>query len=168
MLPSFVSTLAAPLPLPLVQILAQACLSHVLERHPELFDRLGTFAERPITIAPTDVPFEFTLLLARRVVLAARCDNRSDPFGTRVSGPLVMLLALAEGRLDADAEFFGRRIGVEGDMETALALRNAAESVALDFVREFTPHLGFGRRTGQRVLHGLRRSLLAREGLPCN
>lgn len=168
MLPPILSTLAAPLPLPLVQRLAQSSLEHVLERHPQLFDRLGSFAERPIAICPSDAPFEFTLLLARRTVRAARRGFGSTAYATRISGPIVMLLALAEGRLDGDAEFFGRNISVEGDMETALALRNAAESISLDLVRDLAPRWGWAHRPGQLLLGALRRSLLTREGLPCN
>ena len=168
MLPPILRTLAGPLPLPLVQRIAQASLEHVLERHPELFDRLGSFAERPIAICPTDAPFEFTLVLARRTVRASRQGARSHRCATRISGPLVMLLALAEGRLDGDAEFFGRKISIEGDMETALALRNAAESISLDFVRDLLPRWRLARGPARVLLGTLRRSLLTRERLPCN
>jgi predicted lipid carrier protein YhbT len=168
MLPPILSTLAVPLPLPFVQRIAQASLVQVIGRHPDLFDRLGSFAERPITICPTDAPFEFTLMLARRAVRTSRRGARRNAYATRISGPLVMLLALAEGRLDGDAEFFGRKITIEGDMETALALRNAAESSSLDLVRDLTPDWGWAQRPGQLLLGALRRSLLAREGLPCN
>jgi predicted lipid carrier protein YhbT len=168
MLPPFFSALAAPLPLPLVQRVAQSSMTQNLRRHPGLFDRLGSFAERPIAICPTDAPFEFTLVLARRRVRATRRGAKQPAYATRISGPIVLLLALAEGRLDGDAEFFGRNIGIEGDMETALALRNAAESISLDFVRDLAPHWSWAQRPGRRLLGALRRSLLAREGLPCN
>ena len=59
-------------------------------------------------------------------------------------------------------------ITIEGDIETALALRNTAESISLDFVRDLAPRWGWAQRPGQRLLGALRRSLLAREGLPCN
>ena len=166
MLPPILSAFAAPLPLPVVQSIAQASLAQILHRHPGLFDRLGLFAERPIAICPTDAPFEFTLVLARRSVRATRRGAKPPAYATRISGPIVLLLALAEGRLDGDAEFFGRSISIEGDMETALALRNAAESISLDFVRDLAPP--WARRSGQRLLGALRRSLLAGEGLTCN
>lgn len=168
MLPPILSAFALPLPLPIVQRIAQLSLERVLEQHPDLFDRLGAFADRPIGICPTDAPFEFTLLLARRSVRVARQGAKPSPNATRITGPIVMLLALAEGRLDGDAEFFGRNISVEGDMETALALRNAAESVSLDFVRDLAPRWRLARRPAQLCLSALRRSLLAHEGLPCN
>ena len=168
MLPPILSTLAAPLPLPLVHRIAQTSLEHVLERHPELFDRLGAFAERSIAICPTDAPFEFTLVLARRTVRVTRRGTKPPAYATRISGPIVLLMALAEGRLDGDAEFFGRKITIEGDMETALALRNAAESISLDFVRDLLPRWRLARGPARLLLGTLRRSLLAREGLPCN
>lgn len=168
MLPPILRLLATPLPLPLVQGMAQASLTHILREHPELFDRLGTFAARPIAISPTDAPFDFTLVLARRSVRVTRRGATPPAYATRICGPIVLLLALAEGRLDGDAEFFGRHISIEGDMETALALRNAAESIPLDFVRDLTPPWRWAQRPGQAVLGALRRSLLEREGVPCN
>jgi predicted lipid carrier protein YhbT len=80
-----------------------------------------------------------------------------------VSGPLVLLLALAEGRADGDAEFFGRQIVVEGDMEAALALRNALENEAIDFARDLAPG-GLARGPVEAGLARLRTYLMAREG----
>jgi len=168
MLPPILRLLATPLPLPLVQGMAQASLTHILREHPGLFDRLGTFAARPIAISPTDAPFDFTLVLARRSVRVTRRGATPPAYATRICGPIVLLLALAEGRLDGDAEFFGRHISIEGDMETALALRNAAESIPLDFVRDLAPPWRWAQRPGQAVLGAVRRSLLEREGVPCN
>jgi predicted lipid carrier protein YhbT len=56
-----------------------------------------------------------------------------------VAAPLFILLALAEGRLDGDAEFFGRQLAIEGDMEAVLALRNAMENETVDFVADLAP-----------------------------
>jgi predicted lipid carrier protein YhbT len=168
MLLKLLSALAAPLPLPLVQRAAQASLDRVFARHPELFDRLGAFASRPVTICPIDAPFEFTIVPARRTVHTSRRGRASTAGSTRISGPLVLLLSLAEGKSDGDAEFFGRHITVEGDMEAVLALRNAAESVSLDFVEDLRPRLPLIGRPTQIALDALRRKLLVQEGLPCN
>jgi predicted lipid carrier protein YhbT len=49
----------------------------------------------------------------------------------RISGPLLTLLALFDGRGDADGAFFQRRIDVDGDTAAILALHNALEASEL-------------------------------------
>ncbi|MNL57055.1 SCP-2 sterol transfer family protein [compost metagenome] len=49
-----------------------------------------------------------------------------------IEGPLYLLLALLEGKYDADALFFSRDLSVTGDMEAMLALRNALDDCDID------------------------------------
>jgi predicted lipid carrier protein YhbT len=72
----------------------------------------------------------------------------------------VLLLALAEGRVDGDAEFFGRQISIDGDMEAVLALRNAIENSAIDFTKDLAPSRGPLRRPVEAVLGKVRSLLL--------
>jgi predicted lipid carrier protein YhbT len=161
-LPRPAQVLLAVTPLPAVALAANRLLQSVVVRHPRLFDRLGDYASRSFCIAPTDTPFEFLLRPAERKVEVRRPGRflRSD---ARIAGPLVLLLALAEGRLDGDAEFFGRQLIIDGDMEAVLALRNAMENEDLDFTRDFAPARGPLRRPAEAVLSTLRRVLLSRE-----
>ena len=53
-----------------------------------------------------------------------------------VEAPLVTLLALLEGRCDADALFFSRDLKVIGDMEAMLAMRNALDDCDIDLPRD--------------------------------
>ena len=162
-LPRPARTLLAALPLPVVSAVANLIMRSMIARHPQLFDRLGTYASARFCIAPTDAPFEFLVLPWQRRVQAGRPGRtlRSD---VRIAGPLLVLLSLAEGRIDGDAEFFGRTLAVEGDMEAALALRNALEDASLDFVRDVTSAFGPLGRPAQLLLDRVRAAFLAREG----
>ena len=59
-----------------------------------------------------------------------------------VAGPMVLLLALLEGRVDGDAEFFARELEIGGDMEAILALRNALDDNAIDLPSDIAPMAG--------------------------
>lgn len=162
-LPRPAQTLLATLPLPVVRGVANLIMRSMIARHPQLFDRLGTYASARFCIVPTDTRFEFLVLPWQRRVEVRRPGRtlRSD---VRIAGPLLVLLSLAEGRIDGDAEFFGRTLAIEGDMEAALALRNALEDANLDFVRDVTPVFGPLGRPAQLLLDRVRAGLLAREG----
>lgn len=161
LLPSPLQTLLEPMPLGASERAAQLALARVLRRHPDLFERLGEHAGKTIVFAPADLPFEFAVNPRHGTVRAARRGRilRSD---ARISGPLVLLLALAEGRVDGDAEFFGRQISIDGDMEAVLALRNALENAAIDFTRDLAPARGPLRRPVEAALGRLRTLLLER------
>lgn len=167
MLPLPIQRLIAPLPLALIERIAQATLRRTLHRHPALFDRLGEYADKIIVFHPADLELEFGVNPRRRTVLAARPHSIRE-YDTRISGPMVLLLGLAEGRLDGDAEFFGRQITIEGDMETALALRNAVEDASLDFAVDLAPGRGPLQRPVQTMLAKVRTALLARENAQWN
>ncbi|WP_395008901.1 ubiquinone anaerobic biosynthesis accessory factor UbiT [Devosia sp.] len=159
LLPSSIQTLLRPVPLALGERVAQQALASVLRRHPDLFERLGEHAGKTIVFAASDLPFEFAVNPRHGTVRAARPGGiaRSD---ARIAGPLVLLLALAEGRLDGDAEFFGRQISIDGDMEAVLALRNAVENSAIDFTKDLAPARGPLRRPVEAVLGKVRSLLL--------
>lgn len=162
LLPSSIQTLLRPVPLALGERTAQIALARVLRRHPDLFERLGEHADKTIVFAATDLPFEFAVNPKEGTVRAARPGGilRSD---ARICGPLVLLLSLAEGRVDGDAEFFGRQIAIDGDMELVLALRNALENSAIDFTKDLAPARGPFRRPVEAALDKVRTLLLARK-----
>lgn len=158
-LPSGLTLLARPLPPGLVQAIANAALARLLAKHPKLFDRLGDHARKSFVFAPTDLPFQFVVAPSSRIVTVLRRRNtmRTD---VRVSGSIVMLLALAEGRLDGDAEFFARDLSIDGDMEAILALRNAMDDCRIDLPTDLAPIAGPVRRPVEAGLRALRRALL--------
>lgn len=161
-LPPVVPKMLKPIPVPIAELAGQLAFARVIYRHPGLLDRLGESGGKTYCFAPTDLPFEFAVTPRSARVRAAH-RGRILRYDAKISGPVVLLLALAEGRLDGDAEFFGRQISIDGDMEAVLALRNAVENEAVDFVRDFAPAHGPLEGPVQKALDRLRTHLLARE-----
>lgn len=142
------------LPLLPLQILLATCLREIRARHPQIFDRLGNYADKTFGLAPTDLPFAF-VLEPRRFnprVLATRSLPRTD---VRIAGPFATLISLADGTCDGDALFFSRDIQIEGDMEAALALRNAIDDSRIDVIAEASAWLGPLSPVAQRILRDI-------------
>lgn len=129
-LPEAVKLCFAPLPLSLVQAPSTLLFRRVLARHPRLFDRLGDHARKRFGFVPTDLPFAYEVLPSVPAIRVVRPPAlRAD---ATISGPIVLLLALLEGRVDGDALFFARQLDISGDTEAILALRNALDDSDLD------------------------------------
>ena len=84
---------------------------------------------------------------------------------TTICGPLVLMLALAEGRIDGDAIFFARKLTVTGDMEAVLALRNALDDNEIDLVDAIGRLSGPMTRSITRALGSVRRQALKAHGV---
>lgn len=127
--------------LPLQPVLA-ASLYGIQKRHPGIFNRLGSYADKRYGLDPTDLPFAFVLEPRRvnpRVTATRSLPRRID---VRIAGPLAALIGLVEGTCDGDALFFSRDIQIEGDMEAAVALRNAVDDAGIDLFAESTTWMG--------------------------
>ncbi|WP_139974051.1 MULTISPECIES: ubiquinone anaerobic biosynthesis accessory factor UbiT [Brucella/Ochrobactrum group] len=103
----------------------------VMRAHPELFERLGDYATKRFRFSPSDIPFAFVIEPDKPRITIVRREEPTE-VDAGIEGPLVMLLALLEGKLDGDALFFSRDITVTGDMEAMLALRNALDDCNID------------------------------------
>jgi predicted lipid carrier protein YhbT len=93
----------------------------------------------------------------------------------RVTGTIAALIGLVDGSCDGDALFFSRDIQVEGDMEAAVALRNAIDEAGIDIVAESIAWLGPVSPIAAQLLRGVigtppgqQRSGLAPERRPWN
>ncbi len=143
----------------LVQRVANDVFQNVLRLHPSILDRLGEFKDRSFGFRPTGFPISFLIRPMRRQ-LEVRSHLADGAADATLSGPLHLLLSLAEGRYDADALFFSRDLTVTGDMEAMLALRNALDDCHLDLPTDIGSLAGpFGpmvknlaERTRKRVL----------------
>lgn len=162
-LPRFVRLLLWPMPVAAIQLVAQASLDRVVARHPQLFDRLSEYENRRFAIVATDLGLCFIIVPRSRRVSVQRGPRVPDA-DVRIAGRLLTLLSLAEGRLDGDAEFFARGLSIEGDMEAALALRNAMEDCRLDLPADLGSAAGPLRRPVERGLCGIRSYLLSHGG----
>jgi O2-independent ubiquinone biosynthesis accessory factor UbiT len=123
---------------------------------PDLLARLGEHAGKTFLFTPTDLPFAFSIVPARSAMRVSASSDKTSRSDVRIAAPLFLLLALAEGRVDGDAEFFGRQLSIEGDMAAAVALRNALENARLDLVEAFTPAYGPLRSPVGLALRALR------------
>ena len=154
-LPKIVILPVAAMPVWVVERASRLALDLVLKRHPTLFDRLGDYSGRRYLFTPTDLPLAFEVVPADKSIRIYR--NGTDAKGDAVvSGPIVTLLALAEGRVDGDALFFSRELEISGDTEAVLALRNALDDSALDLPRDLAPAAGPLHRPAQWALERLR------------
>ncbi|APO78798.1 SCP2 sterol-binding domain-containing protein (plasmid) [Rhizobium etli 8C-3] len=156
-----------PVPLPLAQGVSAFLLRQILERHPGLFDRLGAFKEMRFAFVPIDLPFSFLVDPARKTIKAFR-KRRPIAADATVEGPLTLLLALAEGRVDGDAVFFSRRLTVTGDMESVLALRNALDDCDIDITEIIARAGGPVHPMLKSLMVSIRKQALMSEGLSWN
>ncbi len=149
-------------PLPVVQKIVDAVFRRALRQHPNLFDRLGSYAEKRFGFSPTDLDLAFLIHPATPSISVYRKRQAPDT-DAAVNGPLVMLLALLEGRIDGDAMFFSRSLSVTGDMEAMLALRNALDDCGFDLPKDLAglagpfavPFQELAIRVRSRALEGL-------------
>lgn len=157
--PARLSRLIAPLPPALIEPAANLLLRRLLAAHPGLFERLGDYGNRQFSFAPTDLDLAFVLRPANGKI---RIFRKSAPFAADASieGPLFLLLALLEGRLDADALFFSRDLAVTGDMEAMLAMRNALDDAGLDLTRDLATLAGPLASPASRLMAAIRARVL--------
>lgn len=166
-LPKPAQRLAALAPPPVAEYAAQWALGTVLDRHPGLIERLGEHALRCFAVQPTDFPFSFRVYPAERRIVVGRRPPRI-PADVTLSGPIVMLLALLEGKIDGDAVFFARKLQIAGDTEAILALRNALDDLELDLPSDLSARTGPMRPLAKWVCTRAREAALKTEGQTWN
>jgi O2-independent ubiquinone biosynthesis accessory factor UbiT len=140
-----------------VELLLTRALRSLANRYPEAFRRLDAFQTATYRIAPTDFPVAFDLRPdgARGTIKVVRKRAPGNLVAT-LSGPLIDLLGLFDGSIDADAAFFSRTIQAEGDISAVMALHNALESAELK-LSDLLP-LPAGRHAADFVLDHLVRA----------
>jgi predicted lipid carrier protein YhbT len=132
-----------PVPPRLLQPLFDAILSVVRRRHPDILERLAAYPDAVVGIDPVDLPFVLLLeVRPEQPRLTVKRDFTGIEMTAVIRGPLALLFALGEGRLDGDAAFFARNLVFEGDTEVVLALRNAVDGAGIDIKADFAATLG--------------------------
>lgn len=125
------------LPITPFEYVARRLFGHLFSAHPDLFDRMGPYRNCSFSFTPTDLSLVFFVKPAGPG-LSLRRKGAAVGADAGVEAPLVMLLALLEGRCDADALFFSRDLQVTGDMEAILALRNALDDCDINLPRDLS------------------------------
>ena len=143
------------LPLLPLQPVLGACLHGIQKRHPQIFDRLGAHAAKRFGLDPTDLPFVFVLAPARVNPKVVALRSMPQQIDVRVTGTIAALIGLVDGSCDGDALFFSRDIQVEGDMEAAVALRNAIDEAGIDIIAESIAWLGPLSPIAAQLLRGV-------------
>jgi predicted lipid carrier protein YhbT len=136
-LPPLLTCALLPLPTGPLERVLQRLAESIVAGHPRLLDRLGADGARRFGIHPLDLPFALVIEAhdgAVRVSVVPRLDDQR--LDARISGNLLALLDLIEGRHDGDALFFSRDLTIEGDIGAVLALRNAIDNAELDLAHE--------------------------------
>ncbi|MGH6762599.1 MAG: ubiquinone anaerobic biosynthesis accessory factor UbiT [Phyllobacterium sp.] len=130
-IPPALAVPAQLVPLAMVQRATSLVFSQVMRQHPTLFERLGEHVGKRFGFVPSDLPFAFLITPEKNSIGVVRKGQKIQ-MDAGIEGPFVLLLAVLEGKLDADALFFSRDIMVTGDMEAMLALRNALDDCNVD------------------------------------
>ena len=162
----FPRTLATPLnyvPIAVIERATGLLFSLIMREHPGLFERLGEHKTKRFAFLPGDLPLAFVVEPARPSIRVMRKGAALPAADAAVEGPLFMLLALLEGRCDADALFFSRDLNVTGDMEAMLAMRNALDDCDIDLPRDLSALAGPFAPVFGRLAADLRRRALAGE-----
>jgi predicted lipid carrier protein YhbT len=139
--------LLVPVPLVLVQPILGRIGRHVADARPELFSRLGPHAGKRFLVDPIDLPFVLLLIPEPGCPsLTAHRRYEIPRHDASIAGTFLNLLDMIAGSLDGDALFFGRELSIAGDIEAAVALRNALDdcdgSVVDTIVSAFGPLSG--------------------------
>jgi predicted lipid carrier protein YhbT len=133
-LPPLLALAIRPLPLLPLQPRLALLVHRIEQEHPEIFGRLGTHAGKRFGIDPSDLPFAFLLEPERMRPRLTAVRTLPADIDVRICGPLACLVGLVDGKMDGDALFFSRDLVIEGDIEAALALRNAVDDAQIDML----------------------------------
>ncbi len=121
-----------------------------------LLDRLGEHAGKRFGLEITDLPI--SAVVEPALPRPARLMRQLPPdLDVRISGPFRELVRIADGQVDADAAFFARGILVEGDIDAALALRNALDTAPVSLLQAFAACHGPFAAPAERLVRFLLR-----------
>ncbi|WP_135079199.1 SCP2 sterol-binding domain-containing protein [Terasakiella sp. SH-1] len=127
---------AGPLPHKALQPLLNLAIKQMHTLHPDVFERMTSVNSPRFLIDPVDLPFSFIMDThpdCPSLEIIQDFQNEEELYvQANVRGPLVLLIALLEGKIDGDALFFSRDLIVEGDTEAVLALRNAVDGADIN------------------------------------
>jgi O2-independent ubiquinone biosynthesis accessory factor UbiT len=139
-----VSLALKPVPAKLFAPLVAHIQNRIIQLYPGIFERLEPLGICCFHIQPTDFHYRFVVLLdhGQAHIVIDDTDHDCTPADATISGSLLSLISLLEGRVDGDALFFSRDLTVEGDTEAVLTLRNAVDSADISLEDIFLEYAG--------------------------
>ncbi len=143
-----------PVPLFLYQPALKRIAHHIAGKYPEVFSRLGNVSNKKFMINPTNMPF--VLLLEpnpNRLRLRAYRNTDALKYDAGITGSLLTLLNMVDGKIDGDAIFFTRNLKIEGNTEAVVTLRNALDNLDCSIADEIANIYG---KAGVFLLRQLR------------
>lgn len=150
------------IPLTVIERASRLMLDRLAAAHADLFERLGEHRTKRFSFVPTDLPLAFLVEPSKASISVYRKPMAIDADAV-TEAPLFLLLALMEGRCDADALFFSRHLSVTGDMEAMLAMRNALDDSDIDLQRDLALLAGPLAPLASRVIGEIRNRALREE-----
>lgn len=134
--------LAGVLPAMPLEYLLKIFTKWIESNHPDVLKRLSPLTGTRFLICPTDFPQSLLITIKERSVHCALVKENAASAEVIISGPLLSLIDMMDGKVDGDALFFSRDLTVEGDMEALLTLRNAMDSEEIDIRDELLQTIG--------------------------
>lgn len=148
--------LLAPVPLFVIQPILSKIVRRISKNRSELFNRIGPHKDKLFLIDPTNLPFVFVLKAhPEHPFLKAYRRRKAPKTESRISGTVLTLMDMVDGRLDGDALFFTRALSVEGDTEAVVCLRNALDDLDGSIIEDVADLFG---PVGRQSLSILRRT----------
>jgi O2-independent ubiquinone biosynthesis accessory factor UbiT len=150
---------ATVLPRPLLDRIAAAVLRRLARTRPKLLANLAALEPAVVHIAPTDLPYRFSLTLGRTPVQLAIVDRGPVVADAEVSASVAVLVDLLEGRIDGDTLFFRRDLVISGNTGVVVGLRNVLDREELNLAAELGALCGPLRPPARAIAQALDRAL---------
>ncbi len=141
-----------PLPVGPLNMLLHHMAKKLGANHPAILERLQPLVGTEFLICPIDLPHDIRLRLEDGQVSCQIEDEFLGTANVKISGPLLSLIDMLDGKIDGDALFFSRSLTVEGDTEALLTLRNAMDSDEIDIRAEILEPLGLLKKPAESLL----------------
>lgn len=107
----------------------------ITKANPSIFERLDGYRGKVFLIDPTDLSLVFRVDIHKPFPVVTPLRRGSVvKWDARIAAPFWSHVAMLHGKLDADALFFSGDLMIEGDVEAALALRNALDDSDIDLL----------------------------------
>jgi predicted lipid carrier protein YhbT len=150
---------ATVLPRPLLARVALAVMRGLERTHPKLLANLARLEPAVVHIAPTDLPYRFSLTVGRAPVRLAIVDRGPTVADAEVTASVATLVDLLEGRIDSDTLFFRRDLAISGNTAVIVGLRNVLDREELSLAATLGALCGPFRPPAQAIAEVLDRAL---------